>query len=502
MLLIRNANIIDGTGKPSYKGDIFVAGDKISAIGAFPNKKADTVIDALGLTVTPGFIDVNNDSDHHLALLTHPSQDDFLKQGITTIIGGHCGASLAPLLYGSLESIRKWANPDLINVNWHWVSEFFRVMEKRKIGVNFGTLVGHSTIRRAIIGEDQRDLTDKELNVFERIVERSLKEGALGISSGLGYAHAHLTPYAEIRALVKIVARYNGVYSTHLRDEQSGVEAAVTETTRLAEETGVRTLISHLRPLIGYESQIARAVKHLRELPDTVDLHFDLYPFGTSYLPIYTLLPEWAKRGNLEAMLSLVNSPMHRGKLREGLAPSAGFVPETLKSIVIAKSPGSDYLVGKTLGTFAASRELDVRDAMLELMTMTRMRAVLLINNINKSIAERMVFEPRALIATNSASLPHGADLEPERAIKTFTRFLELARVMPPSLFEQAVGKITAIPAKKFRLLGRGMIKQGCYADLVCLDGTNVVHTILNGQVAVTNGVVTPALAGRVLRRG
>ncbi|MDO8584784.1 MAG: hypothetical protein Q7R85_01540 [bacterium] len=497
MLLIRNANIIDGTGKPSYKGDIFVAGDKVSAIGAFPNKKADVVIDALGLTVTPGFIDVNNDSDHHLALLTHPSQDDFLKQGITTIIGGHCGSSLAPLLYGSLESIRKWANPDLINVNWHWVSEFFRTIEKQGIGVNFGTLVGHSTIRRAIIGEDHRDLTDKELNVAEHVVERSLKEGALGLSTGLGYAHAVLTPYAEIRALVKIVARYNGVYSTHLRDEQSGVEASVAETIRLAEETKARTLISHLRPLIGFEPQVARAVKTIHALPDTVDLHFDLYPFGTSYVPVYTLLPAWAKRGNLESMLGTVNAAMHRGKLREGLVPVA------LEHIVIAKSPGSDYLVGKTLGGFAASREMDVRDALFELMTMTRMRAVVLIDNINKGIAERMVFEPRAFVATNSASLPPGnSALEPERAKETFTRFLELARIMPPSLFERAIEKITAIPAKTFRLTGRGIIKQGSYADLVCLDGANVAHTILNGRLAVKDGAVTPALLGRVLRRG
>ena len=166
MLLIKNGTIVDGSGKPPYKADVLVVGDKISAIGNFSYKKAEVVIDALGLYVAPGFIDVNTDSDHHLSLFTNPPQEDFLLQGITTIVGGQCGASLAPLLYGSLESIRKWADPNLVNVNWHTVSEFFEVLSGKKIGVNFATLAGHGTMRRAIVGEDLRDLTDRELKLL------------------------------------------------------------------------------------------------------------------------------------------------------------------------------------------------------------------------------------------------------------------------------------------------------------------------------------------------
>lgn len=496
MLLIRNANIIDGTGKPAYKGDIFVAGDKVSAIGAFPNKRADIIIDALGLTVMPGFIDVNNDSDHHLALFTNPAQDDFLKQGITTVIGGHCGASLTPLLYGSLESIRKWANPNLINVNWHWVSEFFSVLEKRKLGVNFGTLVGHSTIRRALIGEDRRDLTDSELRVFASIVERSMKEGALGLSTGLGYAHAHMTPFPEIRELVKVVARYNGVYSTHLRDERAKVEDAVAETIKLAEETKAKTLISHLRPLKGYEPNVARAVKRLHDLPESVDINFDLYPFETSYVPIYTLLPEWARRGNLESMLRLITSSAHADAVREAIDAVA------IRDARVAESSEAPYLAGKTFSEFARANGLELRAAALRVMELSRMKALVLIKNINLSVAERMVFEPRAFVATNSADLPRTPSvLQPERVTKTFTRFFELARALPPALFELAVQKITSLPAKKFGLAGRGIIKQGAYADLACLDGVNVVHTIVNGALAVRSGAATSALAGRMLRR-
>src|SRR3989344_3676031 len=164
MILIKQAQIADGTGKPLYRSDILIDGAKISAIGSFTQKKADIIIDGLGLIATPGFIDVNSNSDHYLSLFTNPHQKDFLLQGITTIIGGQCGSSLAPLLYGSLVSISRWASTDLVNVDWHTLAEFFKVLKKMKLGVNFGTLTGHSTIRRDLVGDEIRDLTQTEMD--------------------------------------------------------------------------------------------------------------------------------------------------------------------------------------------------------------------------------------------------------------------------------------------------------------------------------------------------
>src|SRR3989338_9672270 len=177
-LLIKGVQIVDGTGRPQFKGDIFIKDKKISAIGPFGGKSADAVIDGLGAFAAPGFIDVNTDSDHPLTLFSNPSQREFLLQGVTTVIGGHCGASLAPLLYGTLESIRKWADPTEININWHTVGELLKTLDKLPLGVNFATLAGHSTIRRALVGESNRRLTQKELAVFQKILEQSLDEGA------------------------------------------------------------------------------------------------------------------------------------------------------------------------------------------------------------------------------------------------------------------------------------------------------------------------------------
>ena len=180
MILIKGIEIIDGSGQSATRGDVLIQDDKISAIGNFPNKSADVVIDGLGQQLMPGFIDVNTDSDHYLSLFTNPPQKDFLSQGVTTIIGGNCGSSLAPLLYGSLESIRKWTNINQINVDWHTLGEFFNVLGRAPIGVNFGTLVGHSTIRRAILGEESRDLTANELEVFKKSLKQSILHQAFG----------------------------------------------------------------------------------------------------------------------------------------------------------------------------------------------------------------------------------------------------------------------------------------------------------------------------------
>ncbi|MDP3947216.1 MAG: hypothetical protein Q8Q41_00800, partial [bacterium] len=318
-LLIKGVQIVDGTGRPPFRGDVFVKDKKISAIGSFGNKDADTVIDGMGAYAAPGFIDVNTDSDHYLTLFTNPAQREFVFQGVTTVIGGHCGASLAPLLYGTLESIRKWADPNQVNVDWHTMGEFLDVLSKKRIGVNFGTLVGHATIRRALIGEAFRDLTLNELKVFAQVVDRAIGEGALGLSTGLGYAHSNRVPPSEIVKLLGVVAGHNGVYATHLRDEGLGLVSSVRETIAAAEKTNVKTVVSHFRPLLGFEKEYDEALRVIEGAP--VGVRFDCYPFATSSLALYTLLPPWARDGGLEVMLSHVKTPAVRERIREEMLP-------------------------------------------------------------------------------------------------------------------------------------------------------------------------------------
>ena len=216
-LLIKGVQVIDGTGSEPYKADVLIQRNLISAIGNLKGRQTDEVVDGLGHYLVPGFIDVHNNTDHYLSIFSNPAQEDFLKQGITTIIGGHCGSSLAPLLYGTLESIRKWANPQDVNVDWHTVAELMASLGRISPGINFGTLAGHSTIRRALLGERSR-LLERELSVFKLVLTQAMKEGAFGLSTGLEFVHAKKASKKEIKELSAIVKEMNGVYATHLRD--------------------------------------------------------------------------------------------------------------------------------------------------------------------------------------------------------------------------------------------------------------------------------------------
>src|SRR3989338_8590083 len=363
MILIKGGAIIDGTGKPAYKADVLLKGNKIAAIGAFPQKQAEETIDALGLYVAPGFVDVNTDVDHYLTVFTNPSQQDFLTQGVTSIIGGHCGASLAPLLYGSLESIRKWANPNAVNVDWHTMGELLRALGSRKLGVNFGTMVGHSTIRRALIGETMRDLTVRELEVFKYLITEALEEGALGFSTGLGYAHSRQTPYAEIKTLLEPVARAGAVYATHLRDERRELAASVAETVRIARETGAKTLISHLRPLLGFEKQFRTAVALLYDATTPQNIFFNGYPYDTSVVPMYTLPPQWAQNGGFDVMKRHLHDAHTRERIMNELKDIRG---DAITIAAAIGEAGFDHLIGKTLTDFAAHEELPIPEALLK----------------------------------------------------------------------------------------------------------------------------------------
>lgn len=497
-LLIRNVEILGGTRDFPEPMDVFVAGDKISSIGHFPAKHADEILDGQGAYLSPGFIDVDNDSDHYLTLFDYPSQDDFLKQGVTTVFGGMCGSSMAPLLYGSLESMRKWGGgEEVANVNWHTMAEFLAAIDKHPLGVNFGTLIGHSTVRRALVGDELRDLTKNELNVFSATVRRALKEGAFGLSTGLGYVHGRNASPVELKAFAGIVREFDGIYATHLRDLGDGVEGSVNETIALAESSGVKTLISHFVPLAHSREHYLAALKSIEALPASVDLHFDIYPFDRMLMPIYTFLPLWAQNGGTAKMLENVADPwLAKRILKEMDAFSAEYT-------TIAQAPGNDFLVGKSLKEVAEIYGVrDPREAMLRLMAETRLRGVMLAKVIDEDLARQALASPRGFIASNAPSfgvMKGRKQLKTELTTSTFPAFLSLAEhgLLP---LRDAVLKITREPAREFGMALRGEIKEGNFADLVCFKNGEFKFTIVNGRVAVKNGEFQDVFAGRALR--
>jgi N-acyl-D-amino-acid deacylase len=495
MILIKNSLVVDGTGSKPQRLDVLIKDDRISAIGNFSTHPAEVVIDGQGMYLTPGFIDINTDSDHYLSLFSDPMQQDFLLQGVTSIIGGHCGSSLAPLLYGSLESIRKWGDENQVNLDWHSFAELFAILEKRRLGVNFGSLVGHSTIRRALIGNVQRDLTDAELEVFKKVLEVALREGALGLSTGLGYNHGRGTGYLEIKTLTDIVARYGGVYATHLRDEGKDVGKAVDETIQVAQSSKIKTLISHFRPIIGNEGKYEEALGEVERVGSRFNVGFDLYPFDYSIVPIYTLLPIWAQDGSLEDMYEQMTQKHTQEEVLKGITNTNG------DDLVIARAPGFDYLVGKTLAQFAASREMKVKPALFELMKISKLRAVLFYRNINMKVSERALLSDSSFVASNSPSLIEAKNvLENQRAKETFTRFMSIAANAEKPL-EWVIQKLTQKPAQFLGLRGRGVIAEGAFADLVLLKEGRAFDVWVAGRQVVKDGSITGVLAGSILKR-
>jgi len=497
-LLIKNTMLLDGSGKPAVKADILVRNDKISAIGSFSKYQAHEVIDAFGAYLAPGFIDIHTDSDHYLTLFSNPGQADFLEQGVTTIIGGHCGASLAPLLYGSLESVQEWGDTNKININWHTFKEFIKAMAGRRLGINFGTLVGHTTIKESLTQHCSKDLSRNEFRVFNSVLDKSLKGGAFGFSIGLGYRQNRQTSYNEIKSLAEIVAKNKKLLSIHLRNEKRGLLASVNEVIELAKETGVKVLISHFRPLLGYGAYYDEALALIDRNADKSDVYFDIYPFDASTVSIGTFLPEWVEGTDKEMMLKDIETPGLREKILRELPRLKG------DEIVIISAPGNEYLVGKSLKEFADNRNLEIGERLLALMSLTNFRAVVFYKNIALKKAIKTLSHEKAIIASNSAcfkeSETNKKNIRPERSYKTFKKVLELAEKEKVLPLETAIYKITGLPAERLNLKSRGLIREGYFADLVVFKDAQIREVILNGKRVVKNGKFENILEGRILK--
>ncbi|MBS3903460.1 MAG: amidohydrolase family protein [Anaplasmataceae bacterium] len=497
--LIRNVYIVSGGRRSLERQDVFVSGNKISAIGSFPQRIADEVIDAQGAYLAPGFIDINTDSDHYLSLFSNPQQDDFLRQGVTTIIGGQCGASLAPLLYGSLESIQKWVDINKVNTNWHLVAEFLETLEKQKLGVNFGTLVGHSTVRRALLGESLRPLTENEFKVFESVLEQAMLEGAFGFSTGLAYIHSFDTPEEEIKRLLQTIKKREGVYATHLRKTGADLTESVQNTIALARGGAIPTIISHHLPLQGFEDQYRQSLEMIHEASSQVSIYFDLYPFDVSVLPLYTFLPQWAKNGGIDVMNANISDEWLSKKILKDLPAIEG------SNFTVARAGDNHPLVGYSLTEIQELYGLKTgAEAILKLMQVTRLKASIFFRNVNLGLVKEALKSSQSIVASNAASFSEALNIKkPDRASKTFTTFLKMVEKENLMTLEEAVRKITQLPASIYGLKDRGEVKEGFVADLACFKEGEIKLTMVGGEVAYRDDEIRkefPRRSGKVLR--
>lgn len=520
-IIIKNGTIIDGTGEPMYKADIGIREDKIAEIGNLKNEKSELEIDASERLVCPGFIDVNNHSDTYWRIFQNPDLESLVYQGITTIVGGNCGSSLAPLADASaIQSIQKWANIKHMNFNWLALKEFLEIVKQKKLSVNFSTLVGHGTLRRGILKDQMRVPDQKEINFIEKKLNDSLKEGALGMSTGLVYTHARSASMDEFVKLANIIKKYDGVYVTHIRDEGDKFIEALKEAIAVAEASKVKLHISHLK-IMGEKnwSLIEEAIFLINKAKENgVDITFDVYPYTNTGTVLYTLLPAWATDGGKKMMLNRLKNPATRLKIaREMKASEFDY-----SKIEIAISALDKTLNKRKITEIAQSQEKSVEDAIIDILIASEGRVITSMEILSQENVYRSIAHPLAMIASNGAgyNLEHAktGELVHPRSFGAFPKILSKCVLSEKIMtWEDAIKKMTFFPASKFGIKKRGVIKENYFADIIVINrdeiedlatmdnpyqySKGIDFVLVNGQIALSEGKYTGIRNGKVIKK-
>ena len=518
-LLIKNANVIDGTGQPGQVLDVAVQGDEIVNVAPKVNSTAETVIDANGKILCPGFVDLQNHSDSYWQIFDNPQLHSLISQGYTTILVGNCGASLAPLLtHEALYSLQKWHNLEGINVNWVSYSEFIEELSRKRFACNIASLVGYSTLRRAIVGDQIRSLSNRELDSLKIALRESLEAGAFGMSSGLSYAHEIIISELELFELAKIIKSSGGLFSIHLRSEGDEIIEALDEALDIAKNTGVNLKISHLKVKNEHNWEKFPEVVSLIDTAymQGTQVHFDLYPYDIMWQPLYSYLPKWAIEGGRTIMLKHFADPVQKNKILMYL----NNLGVKFSEVRVASTASKLSFTGKTIGQIAKNLECSSEQAVLHLIQNGGSEVLVFEKDMDMEQVEQLTLHPLSFISTDGAgfsNLPSGGGLVHPRSFGSATKFLSDIRKKSSLPLETAIKKLSGGPAKKMGLKKRGEIKIGNFADLVIFDEQKIAgkatyenpyllsegidYVFVNGKAALAQGQLTGQLPGYALRK-
>ncbi len=513
-----------------FKADIGIKEDKIVKIGQLHDESGEMEIDATDRLVCPGFVDVNNHSDAYWRIFLNPDLESMVYQGVTTIVGGNCGSSLAPLANAdTISSIQKWTDLRRINVNWLTMKEFLDVAETKDLSINFGTLVGHGTLRRGLLKDEMRNLTEEELAVMKRMLSDSLESGALGMSTGLIYTHAKLASKEELTELAKIVKKYDRVYTTHVRGEAGELIGAVDEALEVAKNSGVKLHISHLKAMGEKNWNLMDEALGLieRAKENGVDVTFDVYPYTNTGSVLYVLLPDWVSEGGRRAMLGRLKDPVLRAKaiseMKSGFSakggPASGW---DYSKVEIAVSPLNKTLARKSIAEIAQSQGKSIEEAVIDTLIASEGMVITSMEVLSEENVEKAIVHPLSIIASNGSgyNLEHAksGELVHQRSFGTFPRVLSKYVADKKIIsWEEAIRKMTSLPAEKFGLEKRGKLQEKYFADITIINkegikdlatkenpyqySRGVSGVIVKGKVILSGGEYLGERGGEVLRK-
>ena len=520
-IIIINGTILDGTGRKMFTGDVGIQGGKIRTIGYLRHESARQTLDAGGCFVTPGFVDITNHSDTYWQLFAKNGLESLLQQGVTTIVGGNSGSSLAPFTnQRMLETIQKWVDIRGLNLNWLSMHEFLDEVERRHLPMNFATLTGHATLRRGVLRDIARQLEPNEIKILQKMLQESFAEGSFGLSLGLSYSHAREATRPELATLMEATKRANGLCSIHLRNESEEVIEAVEEAILLAQSSGVRTHISHLKVLNEANWPSFEKIVYLLETAASsgTNISFDVYPYTSTASVLYTLLPDWVTQGGKKMMLSRLKEPKLRAEV---IAEMKKRQLDYTKATLLASSLNT-MTHRQNVAEMAREQRKSPEEILLDLLVAGSGRAIISLETLSEENIVRAIQHPLSCVSSNGFGLAkedaESGEATHPRNFGAFPKFLgQYVREQQLLGWEEAIRKITYQPATRLGLQKRGSLAEGNWADVVIFDPERIVDmstfarpyqypkgirwVVVNGEVAVAEGIMTSERVGQALRR-
>jgi N-acyl-D-amino-acid deacylase len=524
--IIAGGLVLDGTGATGFIADIGVAGDRITAIGDLSKAIAAERINASGLTVAPGFIDLHTHSD--FTLLADGRADSQICQGVTTEVIGQCGHSCAPLRVGAGDyPFIGYANVG-VDINWTSFGEYLDRLANAQPAVNVAAFVGHGAIHQAAKPDAASPSTAADVAAMVRLTEAAFDDGAIGFSTGLEYWPGNDAPLEEIAALTAVAARRGGLYATHVRNRDIYYDLGFTEAIATARHAGAALQISHIQPKFGAPPQ---AMEHTLELiyraeRQGVDIGFDVIPHDWSHTIVAAVLPPWAREGGTLATLHRLQDPASRERMKYNPRPIWRLVTAgRWDDIVLLASVANRAFIGHSFAQIAKHRAVDPFDAVLDLLLEEGEGLPQLMwtsRSFNDADVCMALREKRCIVMSDTLALSERGPLK--GMIGSLSGYGWTARLLGHYVRERgvlsladAVHRITARPAERLRLIDRGQLRVSAFADVVVFDPARVedrssiqsplvhpggfMHVLVNGQMAVRDGVRNDDRSGRVLRR-
>jgi N-acyl-D-amino-acid deacylase len=506
-LVIRNGRVVDGTGNPWYVADVGIKGDSIAAVRPRLEAGGARVLEAQGMVVAPGFVDVHSHveaGDGGQDMIGNPAAENNVRQGVTTVFGAPDGG-------GSVQ-----------------VGEYLAKVTAAKPAINVGSFIGHGSVRGAVVGQANRPATAEELDKMRELVRAGMREGAFGLSTGLFYVPGNYAPLEEIIELARVAGEFGGIHQSHMREEGAHVLDSVRETIAIGERGGLPTQVTHHK-IIG-KVNWGKSAETLRLIDEArargVDATIDQYPYTASSTSIQGgLVPQWAQAGGREAMLKGLQDEATRGKVLAAIGSSiendrGGGDPANVVLAACAWDPG---LAGKSLAQVLRERGRPVtiqRAAELVVEIVEKGGCSAIYHAISEDDLVRIMKHPATMIASDAApGVPtFGKNVPHPRAYGTFARVLGVyVREKQVLTLEEAVRKMAGFPARRMGLADRGILRPGMKADVVVFNpvtvkdmatfekphqyAEGVAAVVVNGQVALENGKMTGTRAGRALKR-